>query len=367
MMKINFYNIYKQDRKIQSKIFNNIKKIFKKGDFILGKDVGNFENKFSKSVNSKFAIGCANGTDAITLALRSLNLKKGSEVIIPAMTYCSTAFAVLNAGLIPKLVDIEKNSPLININKIKNAVTKKTKVIIPVHLYGSVVDIIKIKKIIRSFKRKIFIIDDCAQAHGAFCDKNRKKVGSLSDISTFSFYPGKNLGAYGDAGIITTNNKRYYKIIKKLTNLGSDKKYIHDLVGQNSRLDTIQASILVKKLNLLNSLNNKRRKIAKYYDKNIINKKIVKLNYTNQASYHQYVIISKQRNKLTKYLKKKNIGFGFHYPYSINKLHSLKNLFKNQKYKNAEYLANYGISLPIDPSLNTKEIEYIVKTLNSNW
>ena len=338
----------------------DIKKIISKNNFILGNAVDEFEKKFSKFCGTKYAIGVANGTDALTIALKILNLPKNSEIIIPAMTYCSTAFSVINAGHIPVLVDIEDNTPLISIEKISERINKKTKVIMPVHLYGSVVDIEKIKKIIK--KKKIIIIDDCSQAHGA--KHNLKKVGSLADISCFSLYPGKNLGAYGDAGIITTNNKKFYKKIKNFRNLGSDIKFIHNQIGFNSRLDTIQAKILTNKLQNLNKYNHNRREISKYYDKNINNSKIMKLKYTHGSVYHQYVIMVKNRDKLIKFLKNNKIQFGIHYPKSINKIDSIRKYFKKKKFLNAENLAKKCLSLPIDPTLTKKEIKYITKKLN---
>ena len=227
---IKFLDIFKQDQKLHNSIIEDIKKLFKTGDFILGKEVLKFENNFKTFTQSKYAISCGNGTDALTIALKSLNLPSNSEVIIPAMTYCSTAFAVINAGFKPILVDTEFLKPTIDLIELKNKITNKTKVILPVHLYGSVANLTGIKKIIR--KKNIFLIDDCAQAHGSLDDsmntKKKKKIGSTTDISCFSLYPGKNLGAYGDAGIITTNNKILYDRIKKIRNLGSDKKFLHD-------------------------------------------------------------------------------------------------------------------------------------------
>ena len=189
---INFYSIKKSDFKIKNKILKSIKNVIKKNNFILGNEVFDFENKFSKFCGSKYAISCSNGTDAITLALLSLNLKKNSEVILPAMTYASTFYAIINAGLKPVLVDINFDNPLINIDQIKKKITKKTKAVIPVHLYGSVVDITLLKK---NISKKIFIIDDCAQAHGAKFN-NRKRVGggNMCLISArLALYPGKNL------------------------------------------------------------------------------------------------------------------------------------------------------------------------------
>ena len=358
---IKFLDINKQDKPINKNIFNNIKKVLKKKNFILGDFVKEFEKAFATFCGVKYAIGCANGTDALTIALKILNLPKNSEVIIPAMTYCSTAFAVINAGLKPVLVDIENLKPTISINMIKAKITSKTKVIMPVHLYGSVVDINNLKKIIKN--KKIYIIDDCSQAHGGYLKE--KKVGSLADISCFSLYPGKNLGAYGDAGIITTNNKNFYNKIKNFRNLGSIKKFIHTQVGFNSRLDTIQASILIEKLKLLDLYNKKRIKIAEYYNLNISNKKITKLIYSDKAVYHQYVILVNNKKKLISFFKKYNIQYGFHYPKSINQIDSLKKIFIKESYKNSEHLAKKCFSIPIDPTLNKKDISKIVKVLNS--
>jgi len=363
---IKFFDLEKQDKSLHKSILRDIKKLFKRGDFILGKEVLKFEKNFAKFCESNYAISCANGTDALTIALKSLNLEKNSEVIIPAMTYCSTAFSVINANLKPVLVDTEPFKPTIDASKIKKKITSKTKVIMPVHLYGSAANLNAIKKIIK--KNSIFLIDDCAQAHGTIDDSNttyNKKIGSTADISCFSLYPGKNLGAYGDAGIITTNNKKFYNMIKSLRNLGSTKKFIHDQIGVNSRLDTVQAIILNKKLKYLKKLNLKRRKIANLYNKNILNDKITKLIYSKSCVYHQYVILVNDRNKFIKYLQKSKIQYGFHYPFAIHQLKIFKNYFKREKFPNAEILSKNGISIPIDPNLTKKEISFIINKLNN--
>lgn len=358
---IKFLNINNQDKQIKKKIFTNIKKVIDKNDFILGNFVNKFEKAFADYCGAKYAVSCANGTDALTIALKILNLPKDSEVIIPAMTYCSTAFAVINAGLKPILIDISKLDPTISIKKLNNTITKKTKVIMPVHLYGSVVALNEIKKIIKN--KNIYLIDDCSQAHGAFY--NKKRVGSLADISCFSLYPGKNLGAYGDGGIITTNNKVFFNKIRNFRNLGSTKKFIHTQIGFNSRLDTIQAAILYEKINLLDGYNKKRMQIAKYYDDNIFNKKITRLKYSKGSVYHQYVILVENKNRLIDLFNQNNIQFGFHYPKSINQIDSLKKIFGKMKFKNSEYLAKKCFSIPIEPTLSKKEIHKIVKILNS--
>ena len=357
---IKFLNINKQDEPIRKKIIKNINNVINKNNFILGDYVESFEKAFANFCGAKYAISCANGTDALTITLKILNLPKNSEVIIPAMTYCSTAFAVINAGLKPVLVDISTLEPTISIDKLKAKITNKTKVIMPVHLYGSVVNINKIKKIIKN--KNIYLIDDCSQAHGAYLNKSR--VGSLTDISCFSLYPGKNLGAYGDAGIITTNNKYFFNKIKNFRNLGSTVKFIHTQIGFNSRLDTIQASVLIEKLKLLDKYNNQRIKIANYYDKNISNKKVTKLNYSKGSVYHQYVIMTEDKKGLINLFDKNNIQFGFHYPKSINQIDSLKKIFENNRFINSETLAKKCFSIPIDPTLSKKEISKIVKVLN---
>ncbi len=358
---IKFLDISNQDKSIRKKILKDIKIIFKKNNFILGESVFKFEKKFAKFCGAKYAVGCGNGTDALTIALKILNLPKGSEVIIPAMTYCSTAFSIINANLVPVLVDTDQLNPTIDVSKIKKKISSKTKVIIPVHLYGSVVDINSLKKIIKG--KNITIIDDCSQAHGAKI--NKKRVGSLADISCFSLYPGKNLGAYGDAGIITTNNRLYYNKIKNFRNLGSDTKFIHTQVGFNSRLDTIQAAILIRKLSLLNKNNKKRIKIARYYDQNIKSNKITKLNYTYGAVYHQYVILIKKRKKFIELLDKSKIPYSFHYPKAIHELDVFRKRFRKEKYINAEKISQEGISIPIDPNLSKTNLKYIIKILNS--
>jgi len=195
--------------------------------------------------------------------------------------------------------------------------------------------------------------------------KKGKKVGSIGDIACFSFYPGKNLGAYGDAGALTTNSKKLYDKLLKLRNLGGNKRYEHELVGFNSRLDSLQAAILLNKLKELNKNNDKRKKIAKYYLKNITNKKISKLNFNKGCVYHQFVILSKNEKKIIKILIKNKIPYGKHYPSPIHKLPALKKKYLKKKFTNAEKFSKYGISLPIDPNLKINQLNKVCKVLNS--
>lgn len=359
---INFLNIYKQDQKIQKKIIKRISNIIKSNDFISGNDVNIFENKFAKFCSAKNCISVGNGTDALFVALKSLNLKKNDEVIVPAMTWKSTVLAPLNLGLKTKLVDIEKNGSNFDLNDLKRKISKKTKVIIVVHLYGNPGNIKDIKKLVNG--KKIYIIEDAAQAHGAFDYELKKTIGSIGDIGCFSFYPGKNLGAYGDAGCLTTNNNNLAKKIRIIKGIGSVDKYDCEVKSINSRLDSIQAAILNIKIDNLRKNNFKRIKIANFYRKNIFNKNIDLINYREGSVYHQFVIISKLKNKIIDQFKKNKIQYSFHYPISINKLKILKKTFKNQKFPNAERIAKYGISLPIDPNLSYHQIKKICKILN---
>ena len=361
---IRFYDISKQDLVIKKKILKSVSKVINNTNFINGKEVFLFEKKFSSFVNSNYSIACSNGTDALTLALKSLNLKQGSEVILPGMTYIATLLSIVNLGLKPILVDIDNNTGLMNINLIKKKINKNTKVIMPVHLYGNIFDIRKLKKIV---KNEIFIIEDASQAHGGYFKHTSQKVGSLADLSCFSLYPGKNLGAYGDAGIITTNNKFLKERIIKLGNLGAsrDKKYDHDILGFNNRMDTIQAAVLLEKINLLKFYNKKRIEIAKKYNKKIKNKKIKLLNYVNGSVYHQYIILTNNRKKFQKYMLDSGIQTGIHYPKSIRMHKSTLKLFKNINTKVSDMFAKKCVSIPIDPCLKAQEINTIIKKINS--
>ena len=358
---IKFFDIKKQDKKFQNKILNKIKTVIKDSSFIDGKEVDLFENNFKRFCNVKHCITVGNGTDALYIALKSLNLKKRSEIIVPAMTWKSTALAPLNLGLKVRLVDTEKKGSNFNLDDLKKKINRNTRVIIAVHLYGNPADIKEIKKMIKG--RNIVIIEDAAQAHGAYDFNSKKKIGSIGDIACFSFYPGKNLGAYGDGGCITTNNDKYSKNIRMIKNLGSLNKFDCEVQGVNSRLDTIQAAILNLKIKDLNKNNKKRTNISQIYKNNINNDKIEILNYKKGCVYHQFIILTKEKKKIIKLFQKEKIQFGQHYPISINKL-KIFSKYQNKSFKNSEFLANYGLSLPIDPNLRQKDILKICQILN---
>jgi len=261
------------------------------------------------------------------------------------------------------LVDIDNETGLIAIDKIKKKITKKTKAIIPVNLYGQKVDLKKLRKVVGN---KISIIEDSAQSHFAF-NENTNKITSrnnYADTSCYSFYPAKNLGAFGDGGLISTNNNALYNNLMSLRNLGSVKKNTHLLKGINSRLDTIQSVVLNRKLKSILSLNKKRRKIANYYDKFLHTIKQIKLTKTNKgSSRHLYVIRTKKRDKLIKYLARKKIFCQMHYPYSLNKLPPIKKVIKKTKLENSERWAKECLSLPIHPKLTISEANRIVNEI----
>jgi len=370
---IKFFDIQRADKKLFNKNIKAIKKIIKKTNFVNGDEVKIFENNFSKFCKVKYSVGCNSGSDAIFMALKALNLKKNSEVILPAQTYASTIFAVIRANLKPVLADIQSDNPTICPKSLEKKINNKTSAIIIVHLYGECCNIKQIKKVIKN--KKIFLIEDAAQAHGAYdysysLSKNislnkRSKVGSIGDLACFSFYPGKNLGAYGDGGMVTTNNYKFYNTLLKLRNLGGIKKYEHNLVGYNSRLDTIQAAILNNKLKDLKLNNNKRIKNAKIYKANISNKDVSLLKLSPGCVYHQFVILTKKINRIIKEFMKNNIQFGKYYPVPIHKLKAVKKLFIGEQYINAEFFSKYGLGLPIDPNLKKSEILKICKIINN--
>ena len=353
-MKIKFTNLYKlipQKKKINLKI----KSLIKNANFVGGKDVKLFEKNFAKFVGSKYCISVGNGTDALEIALQSLNLKKGSEVIVPNNTWISTAEAVIANNLRVVFCDVNLDDYSICLKDLKKKVNKKTKAIIAVHLYGNPANTLAIKKITKG--KKIKLIEDCAQAHGA--KLNNSHVGTTGDLGTFSFFPGKNIGAFGDAGAIVTNSKKIADYCLRARNHGALKKYDHLFSGRNSRLDTINAAILNIKLDNYKKVINKRNENAKIYFnelKDINNLILFKLDKKNTHSFHQFVVRTKNRNKLMNFLKIKGVETMIHYPYMLNEL----KFFQNKKKLSKSYnLGKKILSLPISEEHTAKEIRHV--------
>ena len=359
MKKIKFTDLYKLIPE-KKKIFSKINSLVKNSKFIGGEEVENFEKNFSKYVKAKYCISLGNGTDAIEIALKSLNLKKNSEVIVPVNTWISTAEAVITNNLKLVFCDINLDDYSISVEDLKKKINKKTSAIIVVHLYGNPSNMRQILKI--ATKKKIKVVEDCAQAHGT--KFKNKHVGTFGSLGTFSFFPGKNLGGFGDGGAIVTNSKSSYLICKRLRNHGALKKYDHKFSGRNSRLDTINAAILDIKLKSYSKVIKKRNELANEYFKSLKNTKkiqLFRLNKSNTHSFHQFVIRCSYRNELKKFLEKNQIQTLIHYPYMLNELKFFNN--KN-KFKNSYNLGKKILSLPISEEHSIDQIKHISKKIN---
>lgn len=361
MKKINFTNLYKINKRDQKLIVNSFIKNLKLSNFIKGKEVSNFEKSFSKINNSKYCISCANGSDAILIALKSLGLKKGDEVITSCYSWIATSAAITSAGGKIIFCDIEKDGFSIDPESIKKKITKRTVGIIPVHLYGIPANMEKIMKIAKT--NNLWVVEDCAQAHLA--EYNRKKIGNFGSFGTFSFFPGKNLGALGDAGCLVTNNKKLADKARLIANHGG--KGLHLIEGINSRMDTIQASFLDIKIKRLLKDTKKRISLSKQYNKlnikHIIKPKLYK---NHKLVYHQYVIKTKQRDSLKKYLEKFNIQTQIHYNQILPEMKAYKYLNLDiKKFSNAYKTSREILSLPISHDHTKEEIKKVTKYINN--
>ena len=360
---IKFSDLNFQIKNIKKDIIKSIHTTINKSAFVGGENVKNFEDSFKKTHNAKYCLGVANGTDALEIAIESLNLKKNSEVLVPVNTWISTAEAVIRNNLKIKFVDVDKGSYLISVEDIKKKITKRTSAIIPVHLYGQPCEMDKIREIAKKYKLKV--IEDCAQAHLA--EYKSKKVGTFGDISCFSFFPGKNLGAMGDAGAIITNSQKLYKKCKMIANHGGLKKNSHQIIGRNSRLDSMQAGILSIKLNELKKWTDQRIKNAKVYEEFLKTNNQISLpekkEYTKHV-YHLFVIRAKKRNELINFLKKNKVQTNIHYPKILTAVPAFKKLYIKNSNVNAKKNSGKILSLPIGEHLSKIQIKKISKLIN---
>lgn len=352
---------YQKNKSAFIKIFD---KVSNSGQIILGPEVKSFEKNFSNFTGNKFGVGVNSGTDALEIILMTLGIGRGDEVITTSNTAVPTVSAIVSCNAKPVFVDINEEDFLINISQIKKKISKKTKAIIVVNLYGQCINFSKLKKALKG--KKIKIIEDCAQSSGSY--QGKKPSGSFGVMSAFSFYPTKNLGTFGDGGMVVTNNKKYYLKALQLRKYGMSKQYYSNFHGINSRLDELHAAILNFKLKTLPSDIKKRRMIANYYNEKISNKKLI-LPVENKGNYHSYyvyVVRSKKRSKLLNYLKKKKIFCNISYPYPIHLMKAYRYLgYKKGDLKVTEKLAREILSLPMYPELSMKKIRYIVKTINN--
>lgn len=359
-MNVQFMDLNRIHNPIRGEINEALTKVIDKNSYILGEEVSNFEANFARYCGVKYGAGVSNGTDALELALRAFGIGEGDEVITAPNSFIATASAISSSGATPVFIDVNSRDANIDPNKIEKKINEKTKAIIPVHLYGNPARINSILKIAKKYNLKL--IEDACQAHGALY--NQKRIGSFGDAAAFSFYPGKNLGAFGDGGIVISDNKEFIDEIKMLRNYGQSRKYHHDFFAFNKRLDGLQAAVLNVKLPYLDKWNEQRREVAKEYVKNL--QDIIetpKIPPESTPVFHLYVIRAKsevQRNKLTNFLSEKNIQTGMHYPVPIHLQKAYFELgIKEGSYPISEDICKRGLSLPIFPGMNKEEVNYV--------
>ena len=366
-MKVPFLNLKKINKQYANELGQIAEKIIDSGWYIKGEAVSSFEKEFADYCGTKFCVGVANGLDALELVLRAWKeqgkLEDGDEVIVPANTYIASILAITSNNLKPVLVEPDEKTFNICVNNLRDKINNRTKVILVVHLYGRIAAMDAITTIAR--ENKILVLEDSAQAHGA--RMNGKLAGNWGDASAFSFYPGKNLGAIGDAGAITTNDLELASMVSTIANYGSKKKYFNEFVGRNSRLDEIQAAFLRIKLKYLDKENNHRKKIALRYCSEIKNSKILNpilpnINLENHV-FHLYVIRTKNRDEFQEYLLNKHIETVIHYPIAPHKQNAYKQMNK-LKLNTTEKIHSEVLSLPISPVMTSKEVDYVIEACN---
>ena len=362
-MKVPFLDLKIQYQTIKGEIDDAILKVIDKCSFAGGTFVKIFENKFAEYCGTKHAVGVGSGTEAIWLALMALKIGPGDEVITVPNTFIATVEAISLCGATPIFVDIEEKTYNMNVFQLEYAITKNTKVIIPVHLFGQMADMNPIMEIAKKYG--LFVIEDACQAHGA--EYHGKKAGSIGDVGCFSFYPGKNMGAFGDAGALITNNDELAERSKALRNHGQSKKYYHEVIGWNGRMDGIQSAILSVKLKYLNEWNEARRKKANLYTQMLCKIEDVILPFESiegKHVFHIYAIRVKNRDELIASLLKSDITTSIHYPIPIHFQKAYKKMINSRfRYPIAENYANEFISLPMFPEISERQIEYVVSQI----
>lgn len=362
-MKVPFMSFLPMEKKLSGELRQAFERVFNASWYIRGKEGETFENAFAKYCNTKYCVGVGNGLDALILALKAMEIGEGDEVIVPSNTYIATALAVTYVGATPVFVEPKLSTFNIDTERIEGAVTEKTKAIIPVHLYGQACDMDSIMETAK--KHGLKVVEDCAQAHGA--TYKGQKVGTFGDAAGFSFYPGKNLGALGDAGAVVTNDRELAERVRILGNYGSDYKYHHILKGNNSRLDELQAAFLAAKLPSLEEMNIERRRIAGRYLDKIKNEKVI-LPFVPAdmvSVWHIFGIRCIGRDILEKYLNDRGIGTNKHYPIPMHLQECYKNLgFRHGDFPIAEEISATELSLPMYYGMTDEEIEYVIDAIN---
>ena len=364
-MKIPYLDLRPMHDELSEEFKTAFASVVDRSTFILGEQCSLFEQEFAEYCGVRYAIGCGNGLDALYLCLRALGIGEGDEVIVPSNTFIATALAVSYSGAKPIFVEPEGNSFNIDPSRAMEKINEKTKAIIPVHLYGRPADMDSISMV--ASESGVAVIEDAAQAHGAMY--KGRKTGSSGTAAAFSFYPGKNLGALGDAGAITTNDPELAEKLAMLRNYGSKEKYIHELLGHNSRLDELQAALLRIKLRYLDRWNERRKIIARRYIDEINNPHIslpMPNDETYKSVWHIFAIMCEHRDKLKEYLDSKSIGTMCHYPIPMHLQKAYAHLcLQEGDFPKAEEISMCELSIPLYYGMNEAAVEYVVDTLNA--
>lgn len=358
MEAIPFMDLGQQIKSLESELNAAMQDVLMQKSFIQGPAVERFNKEFLRLHGGAFGVGCANGTSAITVALRALNIGPGDEVLVPNHTFFATAEAVVEVGAIPVLVEITREHRQMNLKDAAKRVTDKTKAIIPVHLYGLPEPMDQVMALAR--EHKLRVIEDCAQAQLA--KWNGKPVGTFGDIGTFSFYPGKNLGAFGDAGFILTEDQKLFEFIQRYINHGRQDKYRHEFFGSNYRMDGLQGAVLSTKLTKLAEWTERRRELAKAYDESLKGYRVLKPRAESVPVYHLYVVEVANREEVMETFKKENIECGVHYPIPLNAQPAFAPLgYRAGQYPVSEEFAPRILSLPFFPEMTVEQMQRVVK------
>lgn len=362
-MKVPFVSFLPMEHELHKDIRDAFNRVYTRSWYIGGQEDSDFEKAFAAFCGTDYCIGTGNGLDALMLALKALGIHEGDEVIVPSNTYIATALAVTYVGATPVFVEPDIRTFVIDPSRIEDAITDKTKAIMPVHLYGQPCDMEPILALAEKYR--LYVVEDCAQAHGA--TYKGKTIGSFGHAAGFSFYPGKNLGALGDAGAVVTNDKELADKVRALGNYGSDYKYHHIYKGNNSRLDEMQAAFLAAKLPHLDRMNEERRRIAQRYLEEIENPEII-LPYVNPDTvpvWHVFAVRCKHRDELEKFLNENDIGTNKHYPIPMHLQECYKDLgYKKGDFPIAEEISETELSLPMYYGMTDDEVQYVIDTVN---
>ena len=370
-MEVKFLNLQRINAQYEEKLRLAFESVLSSGWYINGKYCSQFEQSFAEFSGAKHCVGVSNGLDALTLILLAWlklgYLQRGDEVLVPANTYIASVLAISEAGLVPRLVEPRSSEYILDCESIQDEITGKTKAIMIVHLYGQAADMQAIMAMAAA--NGLLVLEDCAQAHGAVSTAGM--IGSTGDASAFSFYPGKNLGALGDGGAVTTCDEKVAALVRTLSNYGSKEKYINELKGRNNRLDELQAAVLSAKLDDLESQNNLRRQIASRYKKTIHNRAIVDMHHSAEAIassfdhvWHLYVIETHHRKELMSFLADNGVQTLIHYPIPPHQQAAYQEL-EGDSFPNTELASKRLLSIPMDPTLTLAEQEHVIAALNA--